>query len=60
MLHVPGVPFPLTLIPSPLPKGRGRMLSTPQLRRSLKSGSAWPFIPLKTAKNLKSVRDLRP
>jgi hypothetical protein len=42
---------PLTLIPSPLPKGRGRMLSTPQLHRSLKSSGAWPFIPLKTAKN---------
>jgi hypothetical protein len=27
------------------------MLSTPQLRRSLKSGGAGPFIPLKTAKN---------
>ena len=52
MLQVPGVPFPLTLIPSPLPKGRGRMLTTLRIDSGLMSNQTRHVIPLRTVKNL--------
>ena len=51
MLQVPGVPFPLTLIPSPLPKGSGRMLTTLRIDSGLMSNQTRHVIPLRTAKN---------